>query len=595
MSQPLLPIFNVRNTNKRFKSTFYNEKNLILILLGISVFTVIFIVYNLPSDIGRVVNNNNFKNVFIPEFKESNVQRHFENHQHPAPPINDDKGLDKQIESNKIANNEDKKILDDTNKDHIIDEPDLNSDIKMKRDKIKEMTLFGWKNYEKYAWGENELKPLSKVGHSAGIFGNKPTKLGATIVDGLDTMYLMGYMDEYKRGREWILNNLNLNVDSEFSVFEINIRFIGGLLSLYTLTNDKVFLDKAEEIAKLILPAFDTPTGIPMALINPITKHSKNYNWAPGSCSILAEFGTLSLEFQYLTDLTGNKIFSEKIDKINKVLASVDKENGVYYNYLNPSDPKWCMKDASIGALGDSYYEYLYKAWLYGDKKDDELLKTYLAAMKAVREKLLDYSPKEKMAFFGDLKSGYRLEKKMDHLACFSGGLLALTSKETDNMDAETKKVYLDLGANITNTCHESYIRTPTHIGPEAFHFERPDQEAYSLKQNEKYYILRPETFESYFYLWRLTKDNKYREWAWDAVQAIEKYCRTDAGYSGLKDVYEQNPVQDDVQQSFFFAETLKYLYLIFSDDDVLPLDKYVFNTEAHPFLIRSHQNKSKQ
>ena len=133
------------------------------------------------------------------------------------------------------------------------------------------MTLFGWKNYEKYAWGENELKPLSKIGHSAGIFGNKPTKLGATLVDGLDTLYLMGYMDEYKRGRDWIVKNLNLNVDSEFSIFEINIRFIGGLLSLYTLTKDKVFLDKAEEIATLLLPAFDTPTGIPMALINPIT------------------------------------------------------------------------------------------------------------------------------------------------------------------------------------------------------------------------------------------------------------------------------------------------------------------------------------
>lgn len=320
------------------------------------------------------------------------------------------------------------------------------------------------------------------------------------------------------------------------------------------------------------------------------SKHTKNYNWSPGSCSILAEFGTLSLEFNYLSDLTGKKIFSEKINQINKVLASVEKENGIYYNYLNPSESKWCMKDASIGALGDSYYEYLYKAWLYGDKKDNELLKTYLDAMKAVREKLLGYSTKEHMAYFGDFKSGYRLDKKMDHLACFTGGLLGLTSKYTDDMDEETKKQWMELGMNITNTCHESYIRTPTHIGPEAFHFEREDQEAMSIKPNEKYYILRPETIEAYFYMWRLTKDTKYRDWAWDAVESIEKHCRTDAGYSGIKDVYETKPVKDDVQQSFFFAETLKYLYLIFSDDDVLPLDKYVFNTEAHPFLIRRHQ-----
>ena len=74
------------------------------------------------------------------------------------------------------------------------------------------MALFAWKNYENYAWGENELRPLSKIGHSAGIFGSKSTKLGATIVDGLDTMYLMGYIEEYNRGRDWIIKNLNLDL-----------------------------------------------------------------------------------------------------------------------------------------------------------------------------------------------------------------------------------------------------------------------------------------------------------------------------------------------------------------------------------------------
>lgn len=85
-----------------------------------------------------------------------------------------------------------------------------------------------------------------------------------------------------------------------------------------------------------------------------------------------------------------------------------------------------------------------------------------------------------------------------------------------------------------------------------------------------------------------MTKDPKYRDWAWDAAEAIEKHCRTDGGYTGFRDVRAPDTTQDDVQQSFFFAETLKYLYLIFSDDSVLPFDKYVFNTEAHPFLIRN-------
>lgn len=82
--------------------------------------------------------------------------------------------------------------------------------------------------------------------------------------------------------------------------------------------------------------------------------------------------------------------------------------------------------------------------------------------------------------------------------------------------------------------------------------------EAKALRSQEKYYILRPETYESYFLLWRLTKDPKYREWGWDAIQAIEKHCRSSGGFSGIKNVYVENPQKDDVQQSFFIAEALK-------------------------------------
>ena len=89
--------------------------------------------------------------------------------------------------------------------------------------------------------------------------------------------------------------------------------------------------------------------------------------------------------------------------------------------------------------------------------------------------------------------------------------------------------------------------------------------------------------------MWRLTHDQKYRDWAWEAVQAIEEHCRCgELGYCGLKDVDKLPVRNDDVQQSFFLAETLKYLYLIFADDDVIDLRRWVFNTEAHPFPIRS-------
>jgi mannosyl-oligosaccharide alpha-1,2-mannosidase len=110
--------------------------------------------------------------------------------------------------------------------------------------------------------------------------------------------------------------------------------------------------------------------------------------------------------------------------------------------------------------------------------------------------------------------------------------------------------------------------------------------EAKAVRPNEKYYIQRPEVIETYFYMWRFTHNEKYRDWGWEAVQAIEKWCRTEGGYSGIKDVYTTSPQLDDVQQSFFLAETLKYLYLLFSPDTVMPLDSWVLNTEAHPLPI---------
>ena len=118
---------------------------------------------------------------------------------------------------------------------------------------------------------------------------------------------------------------------------------------------------------------------------------------------------------------------------------------------------------------------------------------------------------------------------------------------------------HMELARGITHTCHESYDRSNTKLGPEAFRFSDA-MEAKALKSNEKYYILRPEVIESHFVMWRLTHDPRYRQWGWEAVQALEKHCRVEGGYSGIKNVYSDDPTKDDVQQSFFLAETLKVI-----------------------------------
>ncbi|KAK6727351.1 hypothetical protein RB195_005194 [Necator americanus] len=448
---------------------------------------------------------------------------------------------------------------------------------------VKQMTKFAWDNYRKYAWGANELRPVSKGGHSASVFG--AGDIGATIVDAIDTLWIMGLKEEYEQARSWIQHSLDFSraARGDLSVFETNIRFVGGLLSIYALTNDKMYVEKAEAIAKLLLPAFDTPTGIPYALVNPTTGLAKNYGWASGGCSILSEFGSLQLEFDYLSHVTGNKIFSEKVKKIRNFLTELEKPNGLYPLYLNPRTGKWGSLDHSIGALGDSFYEYLLKHWVITGKKDKLTKDEYDAAVFAMEKKMLYESQPNKLWYFANLR-GSRVEHKMEHLACFSGGMFALHSANEENDTVAAH--YLDLAEKLAHTCHESYARSAIGIGPEAFRFTK-DIEAKAVSINEKYYILRPEVVETWFYLWRITKQDKYREWAWNVVLALEKYAKVEAGYSGIRDVYSVPVEHDDVQQSFLFAELFKYLYLIFADDNVLPLNKWVFNTEAHPLPIR--------
>lgn len=157
------------------------------------------------------------------------------------------------------------------------------------------------------------------------------------------------------------------------------------------------------------------------------------------------------------------------------------------------------------------------------------------------------------LTYIAEWKGGL-LEHKMGHLTCFAGGMFALGA---DDAPEGMTQHYLQLGAEIARTCHESYNRTFVKLGPEAFRFDG-GVEAIATRQNEKYYILRPEVVETYMYMWRLTHDPKYRKWAWEAVEALEKHCRVKGGYSGLRDVYFTKESYDDVQQSFFLAETLK-------------------------------------
>jgi len=455
---------------------------------------------------------------------------------------------------------------------------DPDPEMKRRRDFVQLMMQDAWDDYVRYAWGNNELKPISRTGQTGGIFGT--AKIGATIVDSLDTLYIMGMEEEYQKAREFVATNLTFaDVDATISIFETNIRFVGGFLAAYALTGDDLYREKALEIGSLLLPAFDTPTGLPWSYFN-----IKTLEPNPNPQAVLAEFGTLHLEFTYLSEITGDNRFKETVDRIREIMKTIVKPNGLYWNFINIMTGNWTTNHVSIGALGDSYYEYLIKAYIQlGDQEAKEM---YDAAMDAFEDNdLIKTSVQNRLLYIAESRDDSP-QNVVGHLACFAGGMFALGAHVDPNgRNAERDA---EIGRNFTNTCHESYIRSNTRIGPEVFRFS-DNLEAESEFDNEKAYILRPEVLESYFILYRITGDRKYRDWAWDAAQAIQNNCKAGPGrgYSGLRNVYSLSPQQDDVQQTFFLAETLKYLYLIFSTDDLIDINQWVFNTECHPLPIK--------
>ncbi|CAL8110468.1 unnamed protein product [Orchesella dallaii] len=449
--------------------------------------------------------------------------------------------------------------------------------IRQRRDFVKQMMKDAWDDYERYAWGQNELKPISQTGQNGGIFGN--AEIAATAIDSLDTLYIMEMMDEYAKARGLVANLTFTGIDAAVSIFETNIRIVGGCLTAYALTQDRVFVDKALQMAELLLPAFDTPSGLPYSYLNILTGQPTS-----SSEAVLAEFGTLHLEFMYLSEVSGDVRFREKALKVREVLKNIEKPKGLYWNFMDVNTGRFTRNHVSIGALADSYYEYLLKASI--QLGDTEARQLYDDAMDGfVNNSLVKVSSPSNLLYIAESRDD-RVEDVVGHLACFAGGMFALGA----HVDPTNKNAVRDaeIGRNFTNTCHESYIRTATKIGPETFRFN-DEVEAEGQYDSDKGYILRPEVIESYMVLYRLTNDTKYRDWGWEAAQAIERYTKAGPGrgYSGIRNVDSTNPAKDDVQQTFFLAETLKYLYLLFSTNDLISLDEWVFNTECHPLPIK--------
>ena len=439
-----------------------------------------------------------------------------------------------------------------------------------RREQVRNVMKRAWSAYRKYAWGADELKPVSNRSHDW-------LHLGATLVDCLDNLWLMGLKAEFAEAREWVAQNLHFSgVHKGISMFETIIRILGGLLSAFELSKDRIFLTKAQELADKMMFSFDRnrATGLPCTTISLGTGQCSYASWT-GQSAVLAEFGTIQLEFKYLAHHTGERKYWDVVERIMKHLRTVDKPHGLYPVFMSPATGRWSSQKITLGALGDSFYEYLIKQWLITNKRVPYLREMFDGAALNIAKLMVQRSTPSGYVYIADW-SGSTLMHKMDHLACFAAGMYAVGAQDGGKFDAE----YMTLAEALAETCYKMYANTATGLSPEFVQF--PPGRDLATPRSASYNIGRPEAVEAWFYMWYYTKDPKWREMGWKVFEAFEKHAATKSGWTALPDV--DNPKRhDDKMESFVLAETVKYFYLLFDPDADGLLEKYVFNTEAHP------------
>lgn len=425
-------------------------------------------------------------------------------------------------------------------------QPKPKVDKKQLANDVKREFLHAWNGYKKYAWGHDDLKPLSKTYKD--WYGQT---LLMTPVDSLDTLILLGFKQEADSTRKYIVDNLSFDKDIYVQNFEITIRLLGGLLSAYQMTGDKKLLNLAEDLGARLLPVFNSPTGLPYKYVNLKTGKVK------GEVTNPAETGTLLIEFGTLAKLTNKPVFYEKAKRALVETYNRRSSIGLVGTNINVETGKWTNTDSHISAEIDSYYEYLLKCAILFD--DADCLKMWQESIQAINKYNADEVRGELWYGHADMNTGKRTASLYGALDAFFPAVLALSG------DLDRAKRLQD----------SSYKMWRAHgIEPEEFNYQ-------TMKVGAPAYPLRPEIIESTYYLYQYTNDEKYQRMGKTFFDDFVKHCKSEVGYASLKNVVTKE--KSDSMQSFLFAETFKYYYLLFAPPKTLNFKKVIFNTEAHP------------
>jgi mannosyl-oligosaccharide alpha-1,2-mannosidase len=473
---------------------------------------------------------------------------------------------------------------------------EADGEITFRKEAVRDVFKRCWKSYHERAWTKDELAPIS--GSARDTFGS----WGATLVDSLDTLWIMGMKDEYIEAVNAAIQiDFGPKIDGEINVFETIIRYLGGFLGAYDVSgcHDARLLNKAIEVADMAYASFDTPNRMPVSRWSP-KKAVNGEEQLPAESVLIAEAASASVEFTRLSQLTGDMRYFDAISRVTDVLDAQQAKTklpGMWPISVNMRTPDLTWDGFfGLGAMADSVYEHL--------PKMHQLLNG-IGPVAAQYQKMYDYAmstaithtlfrpmvhDKADILIAGANVNGKR-EDNGQHLVCFAGGMFAMGGRLFENI------THMDIGRKISEGCAWTYKNAPNGIMPEVFsmtacptlsaceHTLEPGSNPFRDVGDGRY-VLRPEAIESIFYMYRITGESRYQDIAWEMFQAISTHTQTEFGNAAISNVMKRPVDRYDIMESFWLAETLKYFYLIFSEPDEISLDDFVLNTEAHPFRI---------
>ncbi|MGH3381904.1 MAG: glycoside hydrolase family 47 protein [Actinoallomurus sp.] len=402
-------------------------------------------------------------------------------------------------------------------------------------DDVRSELRHTWQAYRQYAWGHDQLLPVSG-GHSE--FFDDAHPVGLSIVEALGTLYFMGLDDELADGVAWVKNNLDFRaVNADVQVFETNIRMVGGLLSGYLCTGERALLDNAREIADILLPCFTTsPTGLPYRRVNPSTGE------ITGNINVLAEIGTIVAEFGTLSRLVHDDKYFNAAKKAQRAVFDRRSDLDLVGTEINIETGVWTDSSSRVDPPVDSFFEYLWDGWdLFHDREIKHWYDTLTAAV--LRHEAERYGGS---LWFQrvDMETGASLGRETSELTSYYAGLLGQSGHLREG------EAYHSAWASVLKT----YA-----LLPEGYDYG-------TGKATDPGNQLRPEYVDAAFNLWLVTGKELYRERAYDYYLRQKRASRVANGWTIVTDVTTSPAKVGDLTSGYWWAEQMKYWYLLFAD-----------------------------